>query len=321
MGDSFKMEKRKVIGFGKNSLIVSLPKEWILENKIKKGDELSVEYNGSNLSLSSDFESSKTNKKEIEIDCAEKDLTLVKRLIHSAYINNYNTIIAREFSQNYASQLRKAIKNLFAIEIAEEPNKIVIKDILNINDISLPEIIRRIDNITRNMFEDSIRSFKENVGGIIKKTDNDVNRLAYLALKIVKLCTTDPSAMRALKIDNAEILHIWELVGRLENIADATKRIAEANASVQFTEAEIDSLTKFYAELKNDFISAMNSYYLKDRTLTYKILSSHPAKVEELGKLNLRKNITYSSIIEHLYLILESTRNIARSSLNTFLMK
>ena len=315
------MEKRKVIGFGKSSYIVSLPKEWVKENKIKKGDELSIESNGSNLLLSAEFEGIESNNKEVVIDCMEKDLTLIKRLIHAAYINNYRQIIVKDFSTNYSSQLRKAIKNLFAIEVIEEPNKITILDILSVSDISLPEIIRRMDNITRDIFEESIKSFNQNTEHTINKTDNDVNRLAYLALKIVKTCTTDPGIMRTLKIDGSEILHVWESVGRLENIADATKRIAEANVTIKLSEKEKKVIVDFYISLKNDFISVMNSYYLKDRTLVYRILSEHVTKVEDLGKLNLKKDISYSVIIEQLYLILESIRNIARSSLNTFLMK
>ena len=79
------MEKRKVIGFGKSSYIVSLPKEWEKENKIKKGDELGFENKGQILIINSGLQETISNK-EIIIDCESKDIQLIKRLIYSAYI-------------------------------------------------------------------------------------------------------------------------------------------------------------------------------------------------------------------------------------------
>ena len=45
------MEYRKLISFGKNSYVVSLPKNWVRQNKLKKGDLVYIEENVSNLVL------------------------------------------------------------------------------------------------------------------------------------------------------------------------------------------------------------------------------------------------------------------------------
>ncbi len=37
------MEYRKLISFGKNSFVISLPKAWVRHSKLKKGDLIYVE--------------------------------------------------------------------------------------------------------------------------------------------------------------------------------------------------------------------------------------------------------------------------------------
>ena len=57
------MEYRKLISFGKNSFVVSLPKSWIKQNKLIKGDLIHISDNGSDLILSKK-ESDEKKKRE-----------------------------------------------------------------------------------------------------------------------------------------------------------------------------------------------------------------------------------------------------------------
>ena len=53
------MEYRKLISFGKSSFVVSLPKSWIKQNKLKKGDLIHFEDEGNNLVIKKKEEESK----------------------------------------------------------------------------------------------------------------------------------------------------------------------------------------------------------------------------------------------------------------------
>ena len=48
------MNKRKLIKFGKNSYVISLPKEWIEENKLGKGSEINLNKFDENLIISTE---------------------------------------------------------------------------------------------------------------------------------------------------------------------------------------------------------------------------------------------------------------------------
>ncbi len=316
------MDKRKLIKFGKNSYVISLPKEWIEENKLGKGSDINLNKFGENLVISSESDI-QNDSREIIINCENKDSNLIKRLILSYYISNYSTIIIKNFSSMELNNIKKIITNLFAVEVFEESqNKIIIKDILNIADISLIEIIRRTDNIIRTMFIDSINSFNENLEEEIIIRDDDVNRLSYLVLKTLKLSLKDSSVAKILKLNGSIILHIWELIARLENISDSTKRISSIATNLKLSVDEKSLIVDFLTALKNDYVNVMRSFYSKDEKLVYDILSKSFENRMKIYELTGMKNeINYVAVVEQLYNIQESIKNIARSLLNTVLIE
>ena len=89
------MEYRKLISFGKSSYVVSLPKGWVVQNKLKKGDLIYLEESGPNLILTSHVDSNNIKEKESIIDVDGKDVRLIDREVSSAYIQNNRLIILK----------------------------------------------------------------------------------------------------------------------------------------------------------------------------------------------------------------------------------
>ena len=83
------MEFRKLIGFGKNSFVISLPKKWIQRNNLKKGDTIFVNKTGTNLTISSKESGLKSDQvRAIIINTKDKNLNLIQTEIISSYIVN-----------------------------------------------------------------------------------------------------------------------------------------------------------------------------------------------------------------------------------------
>ena len=78
------METRKLISFGTSSFVVSVPKGWIRENKLKKGDLVYVEDRKDELVLSSGGGSKPEEPKRILIEMDNKELKLIRTEIVSA---------------------------------------------------------------------------------------------------------------------------------------------------------------------------------------------------------------------------------------------
>jgi len=127
------MEYRKVISFGGNSHVISLPKKWLDANSLKKGDLIALEENRGEIILSSSTHSGKKEPKSIEISAENKNVDLLKAEIVAAYLNNYDTI--EIFSDNLKAkvlEIKSIVRNLAGLEIMLHTTKrIVAKDLLN----------------------------------------------------------------------------------------------------------------------------------------------------------------------------------------------
>src|SRR3989344_5298585 len=119
------MEYRKLISFGKSSYVVSLPKSWVTQNNLKKGDLIYFEQQGGNL-LVQPKENEVVDQKSIIITADGKNLLRIRRELNSAYIENYReiTIKGRELKDK-SEQILEFVRDLIALEVLEvDANKI-----------------------------------------------------------------------------------------------------------------------------------------------------------------------------------------------------
>src|SRR3989344_5829581 len=306
------LEKRKLIKFGKNSYVISLPRDWIDENNLLRENTVFLQRNGPELLVTS--ESNLSEKKfDYLIDCKDKDILSIKRQIYAAYINNCSILTIKDLSDEKIVVIKKILENLFAFQIIKQSNdKIVLKDYLNIHDIKIVDVIRRIDNLIRNMFTESIEAIKIRKVIEISSIDKDVNKLAYLALKVIKMCINDSYASKILNLSKSESLLLWEMIARLENIADSIKRISRLD--MQIDDKSLNDICIHYEYLKYIFIEVMKGYYSKDVSILNNMVKDEDNYRRKLFELNsISKNINHTLAVESLFNIQESIKNISRA--------
>src|SRR3989338_10259154 len=133
------METRRLIQFGKSSLIISLPKAWIDRNKLKKGDLIYLDEKTDTLNIQPKVTEDTRCSREITIEVQNKDSRMLLNEITAAYINNYNMIIIRgERVASLAKEIRDIIHNLIALEIMEQTGtRIIARDFLNMKETSI----------------------------------------------------------------------------------------------------------------------------------------------------------------------------------------
>src|SRR3989344_5839866 len=86
------METRKIISFGNSSYVISMPKAWIRENRLKKGDLLNIEEKKDELLIYPGQNDKKEEPKRIMIEIDGKDISLIRTEVVSAYLTNYDII-------------------------------------------------------------------------------------------------------------------------------------------------------------------------------------------------------------------------------------
>ncbi|MBU0615165.1 MAG: phosphate uptake regulator PhoU, partial [Nanoarchaeota archaeon] len=268
------MEFRKLIAFGKGSYIVSIPKTWTERNNLKKGDMLSLEETSTGLLISNSAAEAIKEKKSVTIPIDGKDLSYITAEIISAYLSNADSIeiLAKDLQKN-AVPIKNTLINLAGMEILEQTStKMVAKYLLDKREISIPLIIRRMDNITRAMIEDVIKCVDgcHSVENIIQR-DTDVNRLHFLAFREIRAAILDPRIAKSIEMNQLDLHTTKHIVMRIERIADCQKAIATNLETVSLNDSSKKELKEIFILIKHLYFDAMKAYYTKDLKIAFQI--------------------------------------------------
>ncbi len=322
-----KIDLRKIVSFGKGSYIVSMPKKWIEKNKLKKGDLVALNDNGVELVLSPNASEQKPDAKEIEIDAKGKDLERLSTEIVTSYLNCYDSITIIFEKSNDARKIKDILRNLSGMEIMEQTStKIVAKNLISTSEISIKNIIRRMDVITKAMIDDVVLCYRgQDLSESIHHRDSDINRIYFLSYRVIKNAMKNPRIAKLFETDSWELHSDSLMIMRLEKIADRQKRISRFLISAHLdrkTLAELDSIHTSMAEAYNE---VMKSFYSKDKEILFNVEISTKERTQMcdifleryLGKCG-DKNVdivAVSKIIENLKAMAVETRNLARTAL------
>ncbi len=299
------MEYRKIIKFGKNSHIISLPKNWLEKHNLNKGDLVYLDEGIKGIVIYPKEIKEDEKPTSITIDVTGKDRDDIVREISASYINNFNLInITGKDLNKKIPLIKKIIHNLMALEIVEQtPSRIVAKDFLNIKEVSIDELIRKIDVIIRTMIIDSKSTPKKDLYEEIYNRDEDVNRLTFLAYRIIKKALKRPALF---KIRPTKLLSLWLLALYLEMIADESKRIARYLRELKIDNKLINELISIYSKIEKNYLTTMKAYYNKDKNLAYNQSTMKKVIVKECDKIY---NKTWNN--KQIPILLEKFKNMA----------
>ena len=279
-----KIDFRKIIGFGNGGYVVSLPRRWINKNKLKKGDLLTIDEGSDELTFSLNAEEQKKEEKEITIEAEGQELDRLKTEIVSAYLNNYTSIeiISKKLLTNVI-EVKDILRNLAGLEIMEQTStRIVARDLININDISIENLIRRMDIIIRGMIDDCFKGiYGEDHYESIFQRDIDVNRLFYLAIRVIKNALKNPRLARAFNKDTYQLSADELIIIRLEKIADRQKRIARYLRSAKMRKVTVKELEQLYQDIKKAYYDVMKAYYTNNRNIAFEIEFANKQRIKD----------------------------------------
>ncbi|RMF54599.1 phosphate uptake regulator PhoU [Candidatus Woesearchaeota archaeon] len=314
------MVYRKLIKFGNSSLVVSLPSKWIKRHDLEKGDTIQIEENENEIILSPELSSNNEKPSEITISANEKILTLYD-LIIAAYINNYNTIIITgEKLKEKSKEIRSIIHGLVGMEILEQTStKIIAKDFLDVKDVSIKSIIRRIDNITRSMVLDTEICIEKGIDNQkhVADRDHDVNRLTILVYKLVFKAMQRPQMAKIFDMTYIELLYMYHVAEKIEHIADQVKRICKYCTILEkkYNKKELLNLFKL---ISNQYFTAMKALYSQDYKIADEVLSRKKNLMNVCEAFLIdNKNIFITKIVEKMINMNTFACYIARSVLHS----
>ena len=317
------MEYRKIIRFGNASYAICLPKDWVEKNNLKKGQGLCVEDSGTGeITLSPKIIETEQEKKGITLDTNNKDIYCIKREIVSAYINNFRNIVITGNNLNEkALGIREIVNELVALEIMEQTNKrMIAKDFLDMDNISLPNTVRKIDMTLRATMYDikNMLTEQKTVTEISQSRDKDINRLSLLCIRAIRYGINNPAFMKKSRITPQDLLDTYQIITFIEKTGDEIKRFAK-EAEQLYDTTEMDILTTaltLFGEIEAIYIQALKAYYKHDRALAFEAAKTRALLKNniETFSLELAAQKKNNHVAEKLITMLNSVHDITRVS-------
>ncbi|MBT4805397.1 phosphate uptake regulator PhoU [Candidatus Woesearchaeota archaeon] len=311
------MEYRKLISFGKSSYVVSLPKPWVVQNKLKKGDHIYIEESGNNLILSKKESSEKKEDKRKIIDVDDKSPHWIWREVCSGYIlNNHEIVLKGSEIKNKVKELQNVVQNLIALEIMEQTSDTIIaKDFLDMDNVSLSELIQKMDVVTRTMINEGCQVFKDCNYDSINDRDKDVNRLYFLLYRAALFNMENPTkAMKNFKLTPMDMLRSLFMGFYIEVIADEVRRTIRYARKIKGSPEMEKQIRSFLEKMRDYYVDTMKSFYKKDIELAFKISDLKMDFEKDLDKMEseVQKIEHLNKVVNQLQRLVTNIHNLGR---------
>lgn len=145
---------RKLQVTGGGTYTVSLPKNWIEENSLDKGDQVSISVKEDGSILISPKEAEIDKKTRIGMN---KDLELIIRMFITKYLEGFDKIEVftdERFTPEFCKDLKETVQNLIGVELFEETSKkMVFQTLVESGSFDLNNILRRLSVITQSIVD------------------------------------------------------------------------------------------------------------------------------------------------------------------------
>lgn len=212
--------KRKVIQIAENTLVVSLPTEWVKRFNVNKGDEVDLKEFNDGLIISPINELSAV--KSIRINIANLNERVIRWYLSALHKSGYDEIEINYLDKDQLKLIYELMKNLFTgfNIISETKNVVVLKSISKENKDEFDAALRRSFRITISMGAELIACLKpqndkldSNKLELIKEKELLNNQLTNFCERLVNKHRFENSAF------------LYTIIWNLEKICDNYKYI------------------------------------------------------------------------------------------------
>lgn len=233
-----KEETRKIQFTGKSSYIISLPKKWIEDIGLKAGDNVAITRQGHSLlqiGTPEKFNIKRQRESTIRVR-KNDDISLSVRKLIALYILGFNIINVKGEDGRLQPDQRKAIKEivrnmLLGTEItADSSDGITIQVMINIVELSVDGVFKRMLLISKSMLKDAIlalEEFNSELANEVIKSDDEVDRFSFCIIRQLNIALQNDFLLADMGLVNLiDCLGYRLIVKSVERAADHATNIA-----------------------------------------------------------------------------------------------
>ena len=324
--ENIKQTRRMQLSGG-STYIISLPKNWIEELKIKVGETITIVKNSNqSLTLFPRERDEDMRKKTAVIYSSQKDSgDSVKRKIIAAYLAGYKTIQIKTKGMKIPSEHSRSVRELvhssmIGTEIVESSSEVMTIQILTrLPELSFETALKRMYLMATNMVKESIESLEE--GDIahaneVVNMDDEVDRFGFYIRRNLVLAVGNENILQNMGLKRpSDCLEYRTIVSKIERIGDHASLIAKR---IKFMEENIDpkiinkikKLSEKALEVFEESITAVQNHdFQKGENVAEKISKVIEEEKEIMSKI--KEDEKNSTIVRF---VLEDLRRIAEYS-------
>lgn len=243
-------QTRRIQLSGGSTYIISLPKNWIEELKIKVGQNVTIVKNSNqSLTLFSNEKANSGKKTTAIIPSSQKESgDSIKRKIIAAYLRGYNTIEIKSKGIRLPTEHSRSIRELvrtsmIGTEIVESSSeKISIQILTRLPELSFETALKRMHLMASNMVRESVESIEEMSeahADEVVSMDDEVDRFGLYMRRNLVLAVENENILQDMGLRKpSDCLGYRAVITRIERIADHATHVAKRT---KFIEGKLDS--------------------------------------------------------------------------------
>ena len=310
-------ELRKVQRTPSGTFFVCLPKPWAEHYGLKRGSVVAVtEASDGRLLIDTEY----------AVEPSLRTITLrpgpyLSREIIGKYLLGFD-IITVEAKDRISFEVRDTVKNavsrLIGLEIVEEDySRIVMQCLLEPSSFPPEKILRRGYTIAAGMHHDVVNALVDgdiNLAKSIIARDDEVNRLHFLLVRILRTIIQNPSLTEKLGVRPIECLDYRLVASLVEAIGDECVRVALKTIELKGTKLGEDlkkSLVDFHMVCFEAHENALKAFLAGDTGLAENVrlirekVDKMSANIEKIAKVQsldaLPHILAVASILRQIY--------------------
>jgi len=310
-------ELRKVQRTQSGTFFVCLPKPWAERYGLKRGSVVALtETSDGKLLIDTEY----------AVEPSPRTITLkpgayLSREIIGKYLLGFD-IITVEAKDRISFEVRGTVKNavsrLIGLEIVEEDySRIVMQCLLEPSSFPPEKILRRGYTIAAGMHHDVVNALVDgdiNLAKSIIARDDEVNRLHFLLVRILRTIIQNPSLTEKLGVRPIECLDYRIVASLVEAIGDECVRVAMKTVELKGTKLGEDlkkSLVDFHMVCFEAHENALKAFFAGDTGLAENVrlirekVEKMSASIEKIAKVQsldaLPHVLAVASILRQIY--------------------
>jgi len=294
------MELRKMQLVGRASFSVTLPPDWVKENKLKPSDQITItqEEDGSLRLVPGVTPEKKEFKIKIDVDRC-KEPRLLRRLIIGGYFRGCDLIEVvskHAIRQDHKDEIRDAVDSLLGLGIIEATSDhVTIQSLINHSKFPIGPLLKRLCGLASSMHIDALQALKDKDSSLaadIVHRENEVNKIYWLAIRQLVAATYDKSILKKVGLEGTSDLALHRRVsGGMKSIADSAVDIAKNQLALGKKEISDVDLQKVIqlGKLVHEIISnACEAFFKGDMVLANSTVEAFN-RFEEMKEESIKK--------------------------------